>query len=217
MSKLHYQTVTPLLREVLTEHMSEPLFEPFALAGGTSLSLRYGHRVSVDIDLFTNAPYGSLDFSQIEAFLASRYPYYLCMDTTDIVGFGRTYYIGRSETESVKLDLFYHDEIADPYETIDGIRLVSVRDVAAMKIDVVSRGGRKKDFWDLDKLLEDFGIEDMIGFHEARHQWDHDRQTIISNLADFSLADEYPDPECLLYKDWGLIKLRFSELAGSLR
>ncbi len=202
---------------VLPDLRAEPLFEPFALAGGTSLSLRYGHRVSVDIDLFTNAPYGSLDFSRIEMFLECRYPYYLCLDETEIVGFGRTYYVGDSETESVKLDLFYHDEIADPYETIDSIRLVSVQDVAAMKIDVVSRGGRKKDFWDLDMLLEHFNIEEMIGFHEVRHPWDHERPIIINNLADFSLADEYPDPECLLYKDWGLIKLRFSELAESLR
>lgn len=125
--------------------------------------------------------------------------------------------MGDSETESVKLDLFYHDEIADPYETIDGIRLVSARDVAAMKIDVVSRSGRKKDFWDLDMLLERFDIEEMIGFHEARHPWDHERSTIINNLADFSLADEYPDPECLLDKDWGLIKRRFTELAESLK
>ncbi len=217
MNKLHYETVTPLLREVLTELIAEPLFEPFALAGGTSLSLRYGHRVSVDIDLFTNAPYGSLDFSRIETFLESRYPYYLNMNTAEVVGFGRTYYIGRSEEESVKLDLFYHDEIADPYETIDGIRLVSARDVAAMKIDVVSRRGRKKDFWDLDMLVSHFDIEDMIKFHEIRHPWDHNLKTIINNLTDFSLANEYPDPECLLGKDWGVIKLRFSELVGSLR
>jgi hypothetical protein len=86
------------------------------------------------------------------------------LDSTGIVGFGRTYYIGRSEAESVKLDLFYHDDIADPYEIIDGIRLVSAEDVSAMKIDVVSRGGRKKDFWDLDMLLGHFSIEEMIGF-----------------------------------------------------
>jgi hypothetical protein len=215
MSRLHYETITPALREVLTGLMAEPLFAPFALAGGTSLSLRYGHRVSVDIDLFTNAAYGSLDFTAIEAFLEWRYPYCICLDSSEIVGFGKTYYVGNSKDESVKLDLFYHDAIIDPYETIEGIRLVSAQDVSAMKIDVVSRGGRKKDFWDLDRLLEEFSIEEMIGFHAARHAWDHERETIINNLADFSLADEYPDPECLLDKDWGLIKLRFTELAES--
>jgi predicted nucleotidyltransferase component of viral defense system len=216
MSKLHYETVTPILREILAELMAEPLLAPFALAGGTSLSLRYGHRVSVDIDLFTNAEYGSLDFSKIEELLKSKYHYYLCMDSTEIVGFGRTYYIGRSEADSVKVDMFYHDDIADPYEVIDGIRLVTVQDVAAMKIDVVSRGGRKKDFWDLDMLLEHFSIMDMIGFRMARHFWEEDYRAVIDKLADFSLADEFPDPECLLNKDWGLIKLRFTELAESL-
>ncbi len=34
-------------------------FAPFRLVGGTSLSLRYGHRMSDDIDLFTDAEYGS--------------------------------------------------------------------------------------------------------------------------------------------------------------
>lgn len=66
--KLHYETVTPLMRKILKEIMANPIFEPFYLVGGTSLSLRLGHRISVDIDLFTNASYGSLDFSVYEKF-----------------------------------------------------------------------------------------------------------------------------------------------------
>ena len=53
--QLHYETVTPLLKKTLDMLMGEPLFEPFRLVGGTSLSLRYGHRKSDDIDLFTEA------------------------------------------------------------------------------------------------------------------------------------------------------------------
>lgn len=65
---LHYETVTPLLRKVLDEIMQNPIFNPFYLVGGTSLSLRLGHRKSVDIDLLTNASYGSLNFSNFEKF-----------------------------------------------------------------------------------------------------------------------------------------------------
>lgn len=36
------------------------VFEPFRLVGGTALSLQMGHRLSVDIDLFTDAEYGTL-------------------------------------------------------------------------------------------------------------------------------------------------------------
>lgn len=52
---LHYNTVTSLLRETLDILMSEDLFSPFRLVGGTNLSLRLGHRMSDDIDLFTDA------------------------------------------------------------------------------------------------------------------------------------------------------------------
>lgn len=41
--RLHYETVTPLLRETLGVLMQEELFSPFRLVGGTNLSLRYGH------------------------------------------------------------------------------------------------------------------------------------------------------------------------------
>lgn len=49
--KLHYNTVTPTLKKILHLLMDEPIFNPFRLVGGTNLSLRLGHRKSVDIDL----------------------------------------------------------------------------------------------------------------------------------------------------------------------
>jgi hypothetical protein len=45
--------------------MSEEIFSPFRLAGGTALSLQIGHRKSIDIDLFTDQIYGSIDFYPI--------------------------------------------------------------------------------------------------------------------------------------------------------
>ena len=104
---LHYETVTPLLKETLDMLMAEPLFEPFRLVGGTSLSLRYGHRKSDDIDLFTEAEYRSLDYRTFEAYLRSHFPYYHCTDTTSIVSFGRSYYVGKSAGEYVKLSLIH--------------------------------------------------------------------------------------------------------------
>ena len=50
MAKLHYETVSPLLRKTLNDIMANSIFDPFYLVGGTSLSLRLGHRKSVDID-----------------------------------------------------------------------------------------------------------------------------------------------------------------------
>lgn len=210
--KLHYETVTPLLKKILNEIMKEPVFAPFYLVGGTSLSLRLGHRKSIDIDLFTNASYGSLDFSVYENFFQNNYKYYDCTDKTDIVGFGRSYYIGESEDNNIKVDLFYHDEIINPCDIIDGIRIASLADVTAMKVDVVSRGGRKKDFWDLHELLNTYTIPEMLELHKKRYEYTHDREQIIADFVDFSSADKDIDPICLKGKEWKLIKLDFVEL-----
>ena len=51
---LQIQTVKPDCLAVLKELMSLSELGDFRLAGGTALSLRLGHRISVDIDLFTN-------------------------------------------------------------------------------------------------------------------------------------------------------------------
>lgn len=210
--KLHYETITPLLTRILNDIMNNPIFDPFYLVGGTSLSLRLGHRESVDIDLFTNVPHGSLDFSVFEKFFQNTYKYYYCTDKTNIVGFGRSYYVGDSESNSIKVDLYYHDEIIDPYDIVDNIRIASLDDVVAMKIDVISRIGRKKDFWDLHELLNTYSISQMLDLHQQRYEYTHDREQIIANFVDFSSADEELDPICLKDKEWELIKLDFVEL-----
>ncbi len=209
---LHYETITPLLRKVLDDIMANPIFEPFYLVGGTSLSLRLGHRISIDIDLFTNATYGSLDFSIYERFFQENYSYYYCTDKTDLVGFGRSYYVGESEDESIKVDLYYHDEIIDLCDIIDNIRIASLDDVVAMKVDVISRGGRKKDFWDLHELLNTYSIPQMLELHQQRHEYTHDRNQIIANFTDFTSADKDIDPICLRGKEWELVKLDFVEI-----
>lgn len=204
---LHYETVTPKLIEILNDLMVNPLFNPFRLVGGTSLSLRLGHRKSVDIDLFTDASYGSLDFKAFESFFRNRYPYNDCADFTNIVSFGRSYYLGESESDCVKVDLYYHEEMISPCDILNGIRFASLDDVTAMKIDVVLRGGRKKDFWDLHELLNTYSIAEMLELHKIRYEYTHDREQILSRLEYFTAADDDMDPICLKGKIWELIKL----------
>lgn len=43
---MYWNTVSPLLKQVLNDLMKEELFSPFRLVGGTSLSLQIGHRMS---------------------------------------------------------------------------------------------------------------------------------------------------------------------------
>lgn len=94
---------------------------------------------------------------------------------------------------------------------MDNIRIASLEDVIAMKVDIVSRSGRKKDFWDLHELLNTYSVSEMIEFHKYRYEYTHDRNQIVANFTNFSCADEDLDPVCLKGKEWELIKLDFVE------
>lgn len=63
--QLQYQTVSPMLRASLEALMNESMFNDFVLVGGTALSLQLGHRKSVDIDLFSPAAYGAIDWDPL--------------------------------------------------------------------------------------------------------------------------------------------------------
>ncbi len=54
---LQQNVVEPATLELLKIICSIPAFESFALGGGTNIALRLGHRISVDLDFFTNTPY----------------------------------------------------------------------------------------------------------------------------------------------------------------
>lgn len=204
---LNYGTVTPLLRNTLHHLMKEALFQPFLLVGGTNLSLRLGHRLSVDIDLFSDAQYGSLDYEAFESFLKSKYSYFEKPDKTEIISFGRSYYIGESKDECIKLDLMYTDPFIREPEIIDGIRLASIDDIIAMKIDTISRGGRKKDFWDIHKLMENRDLDEMFKLHNERYPWEHNEDLLLAAMTDFSEAENWPEPICIERVEWDEIKL----------
>lgn len=207
---LHYNTVTPLLRQVLHEVMQCDLFLPFRLVGGTSLSLQLGHRMSDDIDLFTDAEYRTVDFHTIQNWLRNHFPY--CMgECGEVVGFGCSYMVGKSPQESVKLDLFYTDKFIRPAIENDELRIASIEDIAAMKLGVVSRGGRKKDFWDLHCLHGHYTISEMLDLYEEQNPYGSSRSEVIEKLTDFSRADTDADPRCLQHKVWQLIKLDILE------
>ena len=209
-NELQYQTVKPILRSTLERLMEMEEFTPFRLVGGTSLSLRHGHRMSDDIDLFTDAEYSSLDFYKLQKILRKEFSY--CQgDCGDIVGFGASYIVGNSKDDCVKLDLFYTDPFIRPMDIFGTIRMAAVEDIVAMKMDVVSRGGRKKDFWDLHMLRDHYSVEQMLSLYEERYPYGATKEECTSGLTNFSVADSEPDPICLQEKVWQLIKLDFEE------
>ena len=205
MKKLYIDTVSGNLFEILKQLMQMEEFNPFRLVGGTALSLQLGHRISADIDLFTDAEYNSVDFTYLDNLLEKTFPYteMLYFGNT---GFGKSYYIGNNRNEAVKLDLFYTDTFIRPMVETEYIRMASIEEIAAMKMEIIGNEGRKKDFWDIHEILDVLSLEKILDLHAERYPYSHSKDVLKNKLVDFQFADDDLMPICLKGKYWELIK-----------
>ena len=212
---LYWKTVTGTLKDALVKLMQAQALKDFRLVGGTALSLYWGHRMSVDIDLFTDAPYGSIDFELIESFLKDNFGY-VQGSFGGNAGMGKSYLLGSDEESAIKLDVYYSmDPFIQPIKEVEGIRLATIEEITAMKVDVIQRGGRKKDFWDLHEALNQYSVKQMVELHKQRFEWTHDEGLIRKNFTDFTTADNDFDPVCLKAKEWVFIKEDIEEAVAN--
>jgi hypothetical protein len=198
---LHTETVAEPTLAVLKQLIALPELASFSLVGGTNLALRLGHRISVDIDLFTTV---SFDLAEIKDAIAAAFP-------------GAIELSARNQTllyqvNGVKTDLIRHPyhEIS-PVENIEGIRFASLPDVIAMKLGAVAGRGAKKDFWDVHVLLKQFSIKEMIDFYAQKYPLSDPGQ-IIRSLVYFEDADPQQDPIDLLKVTWPEVKANLRDL-----
>lgn len=206
---LYFNTINELLKSSLLKLMAAEEFSQFRLVGGTALSLQIGHRESIDIDLFSDAEYGTLNFKGIEDFLKSNFEY---VDFLDVpTAMGKAYFVGENKENTIKLDIFYTDSYIQPFIEEEGVRMATIEEIIAMKVDVIQRGGRKKDFWDLHDLLDSYSIMRMIDLHGQRYPYSHNKELIIQNFTNFDLADDDFNPICYKGKYWEFIKEDFEE------
>lgn len=171
-------------------------FDRFYLVGGTSLALRIGHRMSVDIDLFTHEDFNT---HLIGETLTHQYAAESLEKEKNTV---------RAVIHDVKVDLIAHKyPLIEPIEIIGNIRIMGLKDIAAMKINAISNRGAKKDFWDYAALLDHFTTAEMLSFFEkkypAANAWHAEK-----SLSFFDDSDKDPDPKDLSGQTWKEIKRR---------
>jgi len=206
--KLHYNTVSKQLLECLRKLMANTAFDDFVLVGGTALSLQLGHRMSVDIDLFTANYYGSMNLRDIKNALSATFPYTDGLDKLNEDSFGYVVYIGNSRAESVKLDMFYTEDFIAPIVQEDDLRLASMQDIGGMKMQAIVNSKRKKDFWDIHELLEYFTLEELIRFGLQRNPYTLNETEILDSLSNLTFFTELTNDNlvnCLKGKYWELI------------
>jgi hypothetical protein len=202
--------------------MAIPELSDFRLVGGTALSLLRGHRESVDIDMFCDGPYGEIAFDFILEVIKLKFQYVeeispVVHPSEQINNQGLYLFIGKDEETSIKTDILYWDApFLYPIVEEQGIRLASIEDIAAMKLDTISRGGRKKDFWDLSDILETHSMTTLLEIYQKKYPW-FEIKEVVTGLSNFTVADRMPDPLCYKKKNWETVKAEMIAEAKKLQ
>jgi len=192
---LQLQTVKPNTLELLKSLMQKEYLNSFVLVGGTALALQMGNRESIDLDLFSTADFSS---NEILSSLLNDY---------QIVVNNQLKHTLISTINQVKVDFIkFHYPFIKPFVTIENIRMASIEDIAAMKLDAITGRGSKKDFYDLFFLLQHYSIDDLFSFYSEKYP----HQTtfhVIRSLSYFDDAEIQPNP--IVFDKtitWGVVK-----------
>lgn len=171
------------------------------LAGGTALALQMGHRISYDLDFFTDEKFKAQVFlKEISRFKLYRH---------ERVGWGTI--LGR--LGSVKFSLFYY-----PYPLLKeparfkNINVASMVDIAAMKIAAISERGTKRDFIDLYFILKKITLTELFGFYDRKYQkLSSNLIHIKKSLVYFKDAENNPMPKMIIPVLWEEVKKFFEK------
>jgi len=200
---LHLETVESETFSVLKKLMELPSLTKFSLVGGTALSLKYGHRKSLDLDLFTTETFDRENvLNEIRELYKTDFIIEQKPAKFGIFGF----------IKDIKIDIVHypHPIIRPLYET-DGVRMFSDEDIIAMKVQATIGRGKKKDFWDIAELLEIYTIEDFVKFHKEKYNTQNLLITVPQAISYFADAEESEDPISLKGQTWENIKARIQE------
>lgn len=172
------------------------------LAGGTTLALQIGHRISVDLDFFTQYEFNEAELSAKLAYI----PEFVQDGTAKWTVWGK---IGRT-----KFSLFYYKyPLLEKTVLFEGIQLASLADIAAMKIHAIEGRGTRRDFVDVYFLSKKYSLKQMLDFYQEKYTVLEDHlYSILRSLDYFEDAEqEHQMPQMLTEVSWEEVKEYFEK------
>ena len=199
---LFFSAVSSEALELLKEIQDQPFLKDFYLVGGTALALNFGHRVSVDLDFFTEKEF---DTNLLVESAKENFPVKILSQAKNSL---------TMDVRSVKTDFIRHNySLLNPIQEKDGIKIASVEDIAAMKFNSTMNRGSKKDFYDIVELLIHFSMEDLIAFHSKKYDF-NSQLILLKSLVYFDDAELEPDPVSLKPLSWISVKQNISDVVS---
>ena len=173
--------------------MSAEVLNDFRLVGGTALALQRGHRMSVDIDLFTDLDYADMPVADMRNYLEKEFPVHRGTESMEMPANGYHIFLSEGQEPPIKVDFFYTEPFIFPAIEEDGLRIADQREIAAMKLGVIGNQiYRQKDYWDVHDLLEDYSLSEMIQWALQRDPYSFNKEDIIKGLQQVNQVEESP-------------------------
>jgi len=172
------------------------------LAGDTALALQIGHRISVDLDFFTQEQFNEAELS---AKLGTH---------SEFVQAGTAQWIVWENINDTKFSIFYYKyPLLKETVPFEGLRLASLTDIAAMKIHAIEDRGTKRDFVDVYFLSKQFTLEEMLEFYQKKYGvLENHFYAILRSLDYFEDAEKESEmPNMLVEVNWEEVKEYFCE------
>lgn len=178
----------------------------FYLAGGTGLALQLGHRVSEDLDFFTETGF---DPAVVARHLEGKPGYLETMASTGTLHCG---------VAGVKLSfLHYRVPLKQPTVEYLSVRVADWRDILAEKFKTLSQRGCRRDFYDIYAcfILKRLSIAEGVSLFKARFAGTGvNYQHVAKSLSWFGDADSDAEPHLLMPVEWPTVRRFFDSSAA---
>ncbi len=198
---LQYTAISKTTLELLKALMQEECLKEFNLVGGTALALQMGHRISIDLDLFT-----VYDFNPQIILSELRNKYEISGISESAFSLIQYIEFPVNSQNFVKVDMIkYPYKLLKPPILMDGIRLLSVDDIIPMKLSAIGSRGSKKDFYDIYFLLRAYSFKEMFQLFEQKFpsvNYFH----ILKSLTYFDDAENELNPNTIEKISWLNVK-----------
>lgn len=201
---LQRETVEPGTLSLIYSLQSKDYLQQFVLVGGTALALQLGHRTSTDIDLFTNERF---DVPDLLTSLQLDYEVEIKQQMRHALLTG---------IETIKTDfVFQSSDMIEKVLVDEGVRMATLKEIAAMKIGAITARGKKRDFVDVYCLLDHFSLEEILSAFLQKYKG-ATLELAIRSIFYFEDAEKDQDPKCFFKYDWATVKEKIKKEASKL-
>ena len=156
-TSMHWEILDKPRKKILP-HLAFAKSHGFHLAGGTALALQLGHRTSVDFDFYAKDSFDAMQFEKDAVTHLKRLKITQRSPGT-LIG----------QVGVIDLSFFHYPyPILEPLLETEFLNLVSVPDIAAMKLVAISQRGVRRDFLYLYVIAKKHGLDSVFAWSKKK-------------------------------------------------